>query len=160
MLSTLLLLFILALSASAKGAGDVTITLRLIDSKSGKPLSKVPVTIESWDGPPREPATNPFPRGTVRTSTDKDGRISFSLRDPTPQFVGFLGLNAPAFRTCTPFVFSVTDAMANGTIAPFYEDKTGCGKLITQNRPSPKPGEIVVYQRVFSRRDWLRQEIP
>lgn len=158
-LGTVLFFVIPVLSSLGQQSGNAKITLMLIDANSGKPLTKVPVTAEWWNDSPSGPPDHPFPSGPIKTATDKNGQISFLLPHPLPRYVGFLGINAPNFWRCTPFVFPVQDVLASGVVAPFTEGRTGCGRL-PPVRKTAAPGEIVIYQRPFTRWDWLRQETP
>jgi hypothetical protein len=155
-----LLLCSLRVPAFSQAVSEAAIKVMLMDAQSGKPLRNVPLTLESWNGPPNGAPDNPAPRGIIQTHTDTMGRVSFRLSNPIPKYVGFIGLGYPNFRNCSPTVFSVNDALKVGVVAPFSESKEQCGKLNARTQISPKAGEIIIYERPLTRGDWFRQELP
>jgi len=154
-----LALFCLPAARSLRATQTASITVHLLNAESGKPLRKVPISIESWNGPPNGKPDRPFPLGIVKTFTDRNGLLSFQLPAPTPEYVGFSIGGPQQFWGCSPSIFPVKEALENGIVAQFDEKRPECGKLRIKVS-APSAGEIVIYERVFSRWDWFRQEMP
>ena len=98
------------------------------------------------------------PLGSILPETDAQGIISFKLdAQSLPPYV-VLGPFPPwDLRNCSASIFSLGQVLRTGVVATY--DAKRCGKL--QAKPvAPIPGEIVIYDRVFSRWDWFLQELP
>jgi hypothetical protein len=145
------------LTQAAGVAPQSVVTLKLIDARSGKPLRNAFVGMDAYNGPsPHRFPDYRFPGSGILPTTSADGRISFRLPEPTPEYIGF-GLGYPNFWGCSQGLLLVSEILKSGVVATYDERK--CGKL-KKGGASAKPGEVVIYERVFSRWDWFRQELP
>jgi hypothetical protein len=132
------------------------ITLRLVNAKSGKPLSKIAVSMHAWNGTLDIHKPSDSKHVIVGATTDADGIAVFHLPQPAPEHLGF--------NVCCPWDLagcwhlsdvSPDTVLREGTVAE-YNDK--CGKL---RRPiSAKPGEVVIAERKLTLWEKMRREIP
>lgn len=149
-----LALLFLALSL----ASGENFTLRVVNPKSGKPLSKVPVTMFYWNGPPTySPDAVPKEQIVIHATTDADGVASFALSEPHREHVGF-SIGTPwDLAGCWHLKAVSPDVIRqSGTVADYDEKK--CGKLKQQG--VAKPGEVLIFERRLTTVEKARREVP
>jgi hypothetical protein len=133
------------------------IIVRLIDARSGKPLSKVYVAMSSWNGT-FDIHKPPYPkRETAEGKTDTEGKIVFHFPPPAPEHIGFSVGNPRDFAGCWRLRdFSLDAVIRSGVVAEYNESK--CGKKKTE--VTAKPGEVVIVEKRLTLGQQMRQEIP
>jgi len=139
----------------AASAQDIAV--RLVNAKSGKPLSKIRVAVSTWNGT-FDIHRPPLPhKETVFAITDAKGVAVFHLPQPIPKHAGFEIGGLRDFAGCWRLPdLSLETVMRSGVVADYNESK--CGKLRTQ--VSAKPGEVVIVDKKLTLADQMRQEIP
>lgn len=145
------------LSAPSPCASAQDITVRLVNARSGKPLSRVRVAMLTWNGifDIHKP---PLPHiETVEATTDAMGVAVFHLRQPIPEHLSFEIGGLRDFAGCWRLRdLSPKTVLQSGVVADYNESK--CGKLRTQL--SAKPGEVVIVDKKLTLWDQMRQELP
>lgn len=141
-------------------ASGQNVTVRLIDAKSGKPLSNVPVAMFAYDGtlmsnPQKKP---PYPGHNESSVTDAEGKAVFRLPQPHTEHIGF-SIVSPAvdFAGCWRLPDLSPDAVLQSGVVSGY-DEAKCGKLRTHI--SAQPGEVVIYEKRLTFWQKLRRELP
>ena len=134
-----------------------TITLHVIDARSGKPLKGIKVEMFTSDAgssvKPEEPKTKP--NKTQEATTDNDGRAVFELFEPLPESVGFLLVPPDDFASCWGQLFSAKEVLESGAVADFAPR---CGKL--KWKASAKPGEVLIFEKRLTTWEKMRREMP
>jgi hypothetical protein len=142
----------------ASRTSDAEFTVRLIDARSGKPLKRVTVRMFAWNGEwsydPKRPSVK---RTKLNAITDAEGRALFRLSQPLPEHIGFLFLAPDDFAgCCCRQNFSPEEVRQSGVVADY--DQSKCGGL--KSTASPKPGEIVIFEKKLTKWEKMRREIP
>lgn len=139
------------------GASAQDITVRLLNAKSGKPMSGIRVAMSTWNGT-FDIHRPPLPhKKTADTVTNVKGIVVFRLTHPIPEHVGFDVGGLRDFAGCWRLLdLSLEKVIRSGIVADYNESK--CGKL--KIRVSAKPGEVVILDRKLTKWDRMRQEIP
>jgi hypothetical protein len=133
-----------------------SIKLRLVNAKSGKPLSKTNAAMCMWDGTfdihrPAYPA-----RVCVTAITDKSGTAVFQLAMPPPEHIGFDIGGLRDFAGCWRLPgISPENVLRSGLVAAYSEE---CGQL--RAPLTVRPGEVVIADRQLSLWEKMRTEIP
>jgi hypothetical protein len=155
------------------------ITIRVVHAKSGKPIRKLFMSVDAWNGrlgpdgdmpqiheqyskargnevfvrlPPHDSAEELVFFGGI-TRLDNDGKIVVRLPDDLPRHMQFQ-------------LISYTGGPDSGVISPAEVLKNGVilGNSRTPHLSSvpasPTPGEIIWIAKPFSGWDYVRQEIP
>jgi hypothetical protein len=127
-----------------------------VNAKTGKPLSKVAVTMHAWNGT-FDIHKPPYPERTaIEAITDAEGVAAFHLTQPAPEHIGFLLGSPTDFYGCWGQVFSPEIVLREGVVADYNESK--CGRL---RKPlAAKPGEIVIVERKLTRWEHMLREVP
>ncbi len=153
----------LCLVLIASPALGQTVTVRLINAKSGKPLSKVPVEMFAYNGTLRfDPQKNPpYPEHSeVFVTTDAQGKAVFPLPQPHTEHISFSIVDpAGDFADCWRLSdLSPEAVLHSGAVAEYDEAK--CGKLRTGISAQPRPGEVVIYEKKVTFWQKVRRELP
>ena len=138
-------------------AEPVTVTVRFIDARNGKPFtqSKGPCEVDFYRRDPNAYNTvterQAIDMGTIRVLPDSNGEMKFSLPTPQPGVIAI-----PTFRLgCTPILFDTKEVIEKGVVG-----KNECRtKFAKKNvKFEAKPGEIIYFvappsfwERVFNR---------
>jgi hypothetical protein len=146
---------VLFCSLSLRGQSNTCITVRILDSKSGKPLKKLLVIL--WSSELSKDHTPPrflTPDVVLSNATsDARGVVIFDLLDPVPERLGF-SYSGPDLGVCTLGVeFSTAEILKTGVIA-----KGGCRGL--PGVGPPKPGEIVLFGHPVPLWQLMLRELP
>jgi hypothetical protein len=133
-----------------------SITLRLVNAKSGKPLSKTTAAMCTWGGT-FDIHRPPYPaRVCVTAITDKSGTAVFQLPKALPGNIGFDIGGLRDFAGCWRLPgISPENALRSGIVAAYSEV---CGKL--RAPLTARPGEVVIADRKISLWEKMRTEIP
>jgi len=126
-----------AAAFSCSGQSANCISVRVLDSKKGKPLKNIAITM--FAVPPSSPKT-------VRT--DSAGAARFCLTDPIPDRLWF-SFDAK-FESCSGYMFPSAVILGYGYLARSNQ----CAGRIFEFTERPKPGEIVILAR---HRGWLER---
>jgi hypothetical protein len=128
------------------------ITVRFLDSASGKPIRKMWVTVSQYKG---DLPNGPIPASNVVSKlsgrTDQKGEISATLGDQLPTYVWVF---APDLRNSGP-LFHMAEVLQSGVL--FSYDRKGNVPTMT---PEPQAGEIVFVEKRLTTWDKMRQETP
>ena len=153
MLLTWLMFFLIPRCASAQD-----ITLRLLDSRSGKPLRKVPVTAFVWNGPATfRPDDIPEDEIVLHEVTDAGGQIIFHVPERRFAHIGFSVGTPVDFAGCWHLgEVSPEKIVQSGLVADY--DELRCGRSKVQ--VSAKPSEVVILERRLSAGEKIRRELP
>ena len=147
----------------------IVVKVRLIDARSGKPLRHISVGMRFWRAdvgianPPSEASGKRTeemipPVGSILPETDARGVVSFEVPEHSlPLHVSFGPFAPPNLWGCSAYSFPLDQILQTGVVAAY--DVKRCGKLKSKT-VSASPGEVVIYDRVISQWDWLRQELP
>lgn len=136
-------------------AAPKDVTVRLVNARSGKPLSKALVTIFFWKGTWTFPH-EPFPKHDDELTNDA-GLAVFHLIEPLPEHLGFsIGSPWDVSGCCCHQNFSLETVLQAGVVAGYDESK--CGKL--KRQVSAKPGEVVIFEKKLTFWEKMRREIP
>lgn len=133
--------------------------LRITEQPSGKPVRGIYVYGYAGTNAPRD-ASVPRPDQTIPAvgiipETDAQGVVSFELDvQSLPKYVG---LGTVDVWNCSAHTFPLDEILQTGVVAAY--DAKRCGKLEAKT-VTPVPGEVVVYDRLFSKWDWFLQELP
>ena len=133
-----------------------SITLRLVNAKSGKPLSKTNAEMCTWNGT-FDIHKPPYPeRICVAAITDKSGTAVFQLATPPPEHTGFDIGGLRDFAGCWRLPdISPENVLRSGVVAAHSEK---CGKL--RAPLTTRPGEVVIADRKLKLWENMRTEIP
>jgi hypothetical protein len=133
------------------------ITVRLINARSGRPLSSVFVAMSHWNGT-FDIHKPPYPkREIVQAITDAKGKVVFHLSQPTPEHVGFSVGNPRDFAGCWHLRDTSPEfILRSGAVSDYNESK--CGKL--KVLVPATPGEVVIFERKLTLAEKMHQEIP
>ena len=154
--SWIVLISLLAVILVPLYGSPLTVNLRLMDARSGRPLKGIKVEIFTWVGEARTKAEGQkTKRVKGQAVTDEDGRTTFQLPEPLPQHMGFLLVPPDDFGGCWGQDFSPEEVLRSGTVANFAPK---CGKLKWQ--ASAKPGEVVIFEKKLTSWEKMRREIP
>jgi hypothetical protein len=142
--------------------GQSDITLRFLDSESGKPIRGISVSVFARDEI-KGPVSN-SPIGTVRIDknsqvikTDKEGKATFRVYQPTLKYL--LIDSVGELRGCSARDFSMEEVLHSGLVADYHAGRAQwCGTL--RVRATANPGEIVIFDKKITKLDHARQEIP
>lgn len=143
---------VLPLSASPQD-----ITIRLINATSGKPLSKISVSMGAWNGT-FDVRKGPYPE-QIRMITDAEGRAVFHLPRPTPEHIGFSVGTPWDFAGCWHLRDSSPETVLRSGVVADY-DETKCGKRKPKIQVSAKPGEVVIFERKLTLWEKMHRELP
>jgi hypothetical protein len=121
-----------------------TITVRVLDIGSGKPLQKQAVSVSlMYDK--GEPL--PTDRGPFHLQTDANGEAQFMLPQPLPQHISVQTRLTSEYLRCGCWVLAnIPDAIQKGIVGPDPGHPFGTPNVL----PSAKPGEIVISARRMS----------
>jgi hypothetical protein len=152
------MLMVALVFANASRLSAQDIVLRLVNSKSGKPLKNVAVSMFCWNGPPKFQADKvpkseviehgvTDAKGNARFHTNVSGfeHIRFSIDTPW-DFAGCWSLNDVSAAT----------VLRVGTVASYDEEK--CGKAA--RNVSAKPGEVVIFEKKLTIGEKVHRELP
>jgi hypothetical protein len=134
-----------------------SITVRQINARTIKPLSKVQVSMSMWNGT-FDIHRPPYPRiELISTVSDSTGLAHFNLPDPLPEHVG-IDIGGPRnFVGCSRLTLdSPLEVLKTGLVADYNQAK--CGKV--KAKLSSSPGEVIIVDRKLRVWDVMRQEIP
>jgi hypothetical protein len=148
----------LLIAAGVHGSTS-NLVVRVMDAKSGKPISKVGVATIYWNGAEEVDPHTLSHEGQVidHAATDSGGRAVFVLPEPLPEHIGFILEPPMDFAGCSSHkVFSPGEILRSGVISEY--DRSKCGKLLWQ--PSAKPGEIVLFDKKLTLGERMRREGP
>lgn len=144
------MMLVAALGLAVPIQSQQTITLRILDYKSAKPLKGLHVDIECFDG-----SLSPGRKATIlmRKSipTDKDGSAVVNIPEPLPEH---MRVYSDDLWDATAD-FSPAEVLRSGAVDQ-YEHATEEGK---RNVP-PAPGRIVVFAKRFTFWNRVLQEVP
>ena len=150
-----LALFMLSPAAFAQ----TKISVRVIDAESGKPLKGVWISLSGSNTGKFQPAQNVAWRSKSK-KTDSKGRAIFQLPDAIPAFL-YVDMGPIETHGCSNPVFSTDEVLSTGALGSYRYDPQRprwCPNLKAQAAPNPK--EIVLFDKRFTKLDYLRQEIP
>ena len=146
----LALLLSAAIYAWTTGCLAADITVRVVNGKTGRPMAKQPVYLDTYKEFPHRLPNSLEP---LKATTGPDGRATFSLRARSAEVLAF---SVPLRGTeCGRFRFS-PQQVGMGVIADNLCDTKG--KL--KGKFTARPGEVVLFVRPFSPWDMLLREFP
>ena len=120
--------FATAFSCSAQGANCLSV--RALDSKKGKPLKNLSITIR---------LRRPWISNEKTATTDSTGIARFCLSDPVPTYLR-LSLDGKFLQSCSGYTFKTDLILTTGYLAPGTQCEDGSFEF-TENA---KPGELVI----------------
>jgi hypothetical protein len=133
-------------------ASPPEIVMRFLDPDSGKPLAGVYLGIAGWNADDFHSEAQKIVF-QVSSKTDKDGRVVIHLPDPPPKYLAY---GSPGqIHGCSTNRFLVEDVIRSGIVAKLDQK---CGQI--KQAVSPKPGEVIIFDKKFTRWDWFKQELP
>ncbi len=156
LLVCLAIMIVPQLSLSAPGPREASgiITIRVINSKTGKPLNKVSVTVEDTAGHFVKDE-----KGKVVTGiTNKLGEVALRLPSPVPERlrVFYSGGGTCELMQCSSSeTFATTEVLKTGIVAT-----NRCSGPNDIYNVSPRPGELVIFGKPFSGRECTMLEMP
>jgi hypothetical protein len=133
--------------------------VRVIDAESGKPLKGTWISLWGSNTGEFQPAQNIVWNSKFK-KTDSKGKIIFQLPDAIPQFL-LVDTGPIELHDCSNLKFSTNGVLRTGAVARYrYDPKRPrwCPNLKAQATANPR--EIVVFDKRFTKLDYLRQEIP
>jgi len=145
--------FLVLAWAMAANSSAAEIVVRAVNGKDGKPLLRCPIQVYGRDDVlyPRE-----HMHLLAEVETDREGRATFQLEDPLPDSI-FIYLGGRIWFDCSSrYEFSTKEVLSAGVVPYNRCDKKG--KIKTKF--FAKPGEIIIFDRPFTRWDYLKQEVP
>lgn len=146
-----ILLFLSFSFAARSFCAGVSIKIRVLNFKTGKPFKKTGIFITLWDNTAEDRQSHK----TVQiVTTDDEGWAVLQLPEPIPEW-GNITLPPTEFRGCGKQDFFLEEVLRTGTTT---NSQSSCGKLNWS--VSPKPGEIVILTTHISRWKQMLQEIP
>jgi hypothetical protein len=128
------------------------ITLRIFDYKSAKPMAKLQLGIEGFNGDLSQgTASKSSIVMRTLTKTDKNGSAVVSLPEPLPEH-----LRVSSFDLFEGIAdLSPADVLKSGAVMQYGHAKEGQKRKI-----SAKPGEVVIFDKRITGWDRMLQEIP
>jgi hypothetical protein len=128
---------ILAAASSCSAQSASCISVRVLNSKSGKSLKNVSIAMNAS-----------LPRSPKTFKTDLSGVVRLCQTDPMSKYLGF-SFNAK-FRSCSGYEFKTATILESGYLAP----DTQCGGRTFKFTENPKAGELVILVRYVG---WLER---
>jgi hypothetical protein len=123
-----------------------SITVRLLDAKTGKPLAKTAVTLAVTEN------------GKIifqsHSNTNSNGLAVLSLPEPIPERIS-LSYGTPDLGICSDIAFPASDILTTGLVS---KNRCYAGEL--PHPVSARPGEIVLFGSPVSLRERILREIP
>jgi hypothetical protein len=144
------LVFAVAFSLVGQGAAQQNITLRILDYKSAKPMAKLYLSIEGFNG-------DLSPGGSwtivmrISTKTDRNGSVVVSVPEPPPEHMRVSSFDL--FEGIADF--SPADVLKSGTVMQY-----GHATEAQKAKVAARPGEVVVFNKRITAWDRMLQEIP
>jgi len=145
-------------------SGGAAVKLRLAEEPSGKPLRRIYVYAHAGAANTdhetnlTQPAEMLPPVGSTLPETDAKGIVTFNLpKELLSSYVSFGPFSPPNLWGCSASTFPLDTILRTGIVAGY--DAKHCRRLKAR-AVTPIPGEVVIYDRVFSRWDWFLQELP
>jgi uncharacterized protein len=144
--------FIKTTASQTGGRADSTsqkVRVKVLDVKSGKPLSDTRIALAMFDGPL-------IPRGIRNGVADSDGTVVFQLPDKVPERIG-PGFVPGYVGNCSEVQFATTRVLDQGVIGKNY-----CKMPFQPKDPIVvKSGDIIIFAgRISPWRRILREVIP
>lgn len=140
-------------TASAADTGDRAITVRVINSKNGRPLKNVSVALT---GPAGGFLKNNDGK-VLDGITNKLGEVTLELPPPVPDRVGVFytgGGTCELLQCSSSETFAVVKIMKVGIVA------TNCSKAKAPYKRVATPGELVIFAKPYTGWQCVMQEIP
>jgi 5-hydroxyisourate hydrolase-like protein (transthyretin family) len=141
-----LLLVATPTTALFAGVGHA-VSLRIVDTKTGKPIQKVTASIVKWS---KNGQVEVLAQGT----TNAEGLIVFNLSEPMPERIGF-DFSPNELKYCSDLAFSTEEILHSGVLAQ-NKCQTGVVKLPFVQ----KAGEITLFAGKVSIWERIRRELP
>jgi hypothetical protein len=144
--------FLAALPSLDLFASQSQVKVRFLDPRSGKPLSKMWVTLTQYKGKPAAgPITADYVVSNTIAQTDQNGEISVTLHDPLPAFI-----QTQSFDLWNSGPLMTTREVLESGVVLNFSDKG------VRSKPAPTaiPGVIIFVERRRTRWDRIRLEIP
>lgn len=141
---------ILAESAAAQQ----TITVRILDYRSAKPMTRLWLEIDGFSGnrlQGRAPKTAVVMRRLLKSKTDKNGTVVVSIPEPLPEHLRVFSFEL--FGSLPDIC--VADVLRTGTVMQYRR-----GIEAQRRKESEHPGEVLIFSRRVTSWDRLLQEIP
>jgi hypothetical protein len=143
------------------------ITLRFLDTESGKPIKAISVSVYAWDEnnghqKPQPSGILQIDKNTQVIKTDKDGQAIFQLYYQ-PSLKTLVVTSTGVLRGCSAYQFSIEEVLRSGIVASYRADRPTdkhkwCVALKAQ--ATAKPGEVIIFDKRMTVLDRMRQEIP
>jgi len=127
-------------------AAQHTITLRILDARTGKPVKRASASIVRWND---DGKVEILSHGT----TNSEGLIAFSLLEPLPDRIGF-DFSPNELKYCSDLAFSTTEIIKVSVVA-----QNTCGKVTDKTSVSRSPGEITIFANKVSLWERMRREL-
>lgn len=128
-----------------------SITLRFIDYRSGKPITKVSIFVKGYNGRLTGRVADSTTIFSTWKKTDKEGKITIRLPRELPQRIYISSFDLWASSPS----FILADVLSSGAVAP-YRNSDELPKL----NVTSKPGEIIILNRKLTAWDKTLREIP
>ena len=137
--------------ASSLGETGSAITIRVINSKTGKPLKNINIVLEDSAGNFLKDDKGKVVAGT----TNKLGEVFLYLPSPVPERLGvfYTGGNTCELGQC-PQIFTTAEILKTGIIG------STCSVPKHTYNVSPRPGELVIFGTPFSWWQCVLLEMP
>ena len=128
------------------------ITIRVMNSKTGRPLKNVNVTLEDTTGRFLKNAHGKIVAGT----TNNLGEVILKLSSPVPErlTVFYVGGGTCELGQCSTRTFPTAEILKVGVIA------SNCSDPKSPYKGSPRAGELVIFGTPFSRTECMMLEMP
>ena len=138
--------------------GQTQITLRFIDSESGKPLKGIYEGINGGNSDKRDGTTKTIVWQSALKKTDNEGKVIVQLPEPAPRYI-FYSADVLQLHGCSSGVFLLEDIVRAGVVAGFNAKKTPWSCTL-KAQATAMPGEIIIFDRRLTLWEKIRQEIP
>lgn len=141
-------------ASAQSGHSKQAISVQFLDFRSGRPLTKLNVTITFWNGNSglhgRIDPKNVVSESSMKT--DKDGKVTVPVPEPMPDR---LSIFQPDLADAFSPDFSPAEVLVSGSVTAYQHMKD-----VSNLQVSAKQGEIVILNKRLNAWDRMRQEVP
>lgn len=133
----------------ARPVERTVVTIRVINGRDGKPLTRLPIFVTFYRKKLRSTDMGAVPnvQGEVREITDREGKVTVGLPEPQPEVIGF----SAGVVGCSSGLFDTGEVLAKGVVPRNLCDR----KRKLEGTFQPRAGEAVVFARLYSNWDLL-----
>ena len=127
------------------------ITVRFVDYRSGKPITKLEVMVKGFNGKLTGRSADSTTIFNTSTRTDDQGKLIVPLPQVSPERISVSSFDLAESVAS----ISLSDVLKSGAVAPYRN-----GERHPSLSVAAKPGEIVILNRKLTVWEKMRREIP